>query len=115
MRDVVIAITAASYSGNKGAAAMLQSSIRQLHKKYGQRLNINLMSVYPKADREQVPWDFVKIVSCKPEQLLFIAFPLSILYWLLSPFLLHSAKTFFNFCKNTKSSFGSFFIDILII
>ncbi len=24
MRDVVIAITAASYSGNKGAAAMLQ-------------------------------------------------------------------------------------------
>lgn len=82
MRDVVIAITAASYSGNKGAAAMLQSSIRQLHKKYGQRLNINLMSVYPKADREQVPWDFVKIVSCKPEQLLFIAFPLSILYWL---------------------------------
>ena len=45
MRDVVIAITAASYSGNKGAAAMLQSSIRQLQKKYGQRLNINLMSV----------------------------------------------------------------------
>ena len=78
MRDIVIAITAASYSGNKGAAAMLQSSIRQLHKKYGQRLNINLMSVYPKADREQVPWDFVKIVSCKPEQLLFIAFPLSL-------------------------------------
>ena len=35
MRDVVIAITAASYSGNKGAAAMLQSSIRQLHEVYG--------------------------------------------------------------------------------
>ncbi|MBO4591035.1 MAG: polysaccharide pyruvyl transferase family protein [Eubacterium sp.] len=82
MRDVVIAITAASYSGNKGAAAMLQSSIRQLHNKYGQRLKINLMSVYPKGDKEQVPWDFVNIVSCKPEQLLFVAFPLSILYWL---------------------------------
>ena len=82
MRDIVIAITAASYSGNKGAAAMLQSSIKQLHRKYGERLNINLMSVYPKADRKQVPWDFVKIVSCKPEQLLFVAFPLSILYWL---------------------------------
>lgn len=40
MRDVVIAITAASYSGNKGAAAMLQSSIRQLHERYGERLNI---------------------------------------------------------------------------
>ena len=38
MRDVVIAITAASYSGNKGAAAMLQSSIRQLYEKYGDAL-----------------------------------------------------------------------------
>ena len=47
MRDVVIAITAASYSGNKGAAAMLQSSIRQLYEKYGERQNNNLMSVYP--------------------------------------------------------------------
>lgn len=82
MRDVVIAITAASYSGNKGAAAMLQSSIRQLHDRYGERLNINLMSVYPGEDKKQIPWDFIKIVSCKPEQLLFIAFPLSVLYWL---------------------------------
>ena len=45
MKKVVIAITAASYSGNKGAAAMLQSSIRQLYEKYGTRLKINLMSV----------------------------------------------------------------------
>lgn len=83
MRDVVIAITAASYSGNKGAAAMLQSSIRQLHERYGERLNINLMSVYPSEDKKQIPWDFIKIVSCKPEQLLFVAFPLAILYKLL--------------------------------
>ena len=82
MKDIVIAITAASYSGNKGAAAMLQSSIRQLHERYGERLNINLMSVYPKEDREQIPWDFIKIVPCKPEQLLFMAFPMAILYWL---------------------------------
>ena len=47
MRDVVIAITAASYSGNKGAAAMLPSSIRQINERYGERLNIKLMSVYP--------------------------------------------------------------------
>lgn len=80
MRDVVIAITAASYSGNKGAAAMLQSSIRQLHERYGERLNINLMSVYPSEDKKQIPWDFIKIVPCKPEQLLFVAFPLAVLY-----------------------------------
>lgn len=84
MRDIVIAITAASYSGNKGAAAMLQSSIRQLHDRYGERLNIHLMSVYPSEDRKQIPWDFIKIVPCKPEQLLFVAFPLAVLYNLFS-------------------------------
>lgn len=83
MREIVIGITAASYSGNKGAAAMLQSSIRQLHEQYGEGLEINLMSVYPKEDMEQVPWDFVKVISCKPEQLLFVAFPMALLYWLL--------------------------------
>ncbi len=82
MKEITIAITAASYSGNKGAAAMLQSSIRQLYEIYGEGLNINLMSVYPKEDREQLPWDFIKVVPCKPEKLLFGAFPLSILYWL---------------------------------
>lgn len=82
MRDIVIGITAASYSGNKGAAAMLQSSIRQLYEQYGEGLEINLMSVYPKEDREQVPWDFVKVIPCKPEQLLFVAFPLAVLHWL---------------------------------
>lgn len=80
MREIVVAITAASYSGNKGAAAMLQSSIKQLHKKYGEQLRINLMSVYPGEDKEQIPHDFIRIVPCKPEQLLFVAFPLAILY-----------------------------------
>lgn len=83
MRDINIAITAASYSGNKGAAAMLQSSIKQLYDIYGHRLNINLMSVYPGEDRKQVPHDFINIVPCKPEQLLFVVFPLAVLYKLL--------------------------------
>ncbi|SDI06331.1 polysaccharide pyruvyl transferase family protein [Desulfosporosinus hippei] len=83
MRDITIAITAASYSGNKGAYAMLQSSIKQLKNIYGERLHINLMSVYPGEDKKQAPFDFINIVSCKPEQLLFVAFPLAILYKLL--------------------------------
>lgn len=82
MREIKIAITAASYSGNKGAAAMLQSSIRQLHERYGEQLTIHLMSVYPSEDKKQLPWDFIKVISTKPEQLLFLAFPLAILYWL---------------------------------
>lgn len=82
MRDITVAITEASYSGNKGAAAMLQSSIRQLHDVYGERLNVNLMSVYPADDRKQVPFDFVKVVPAKPEKVLAIAFPCAIAYWL---------------------------------
>ncbi len=80
MRDITVAITEASYSGNKGAAAMLQSSIQQLHDRYGEALNVNLMSVYPADDRKQVPFDFVKVVPAKPKQVLFMAFPGAVLY-----------------------------------
>ena len=83
MKDMTIAITAASYSGNKGAAAMLQSSIRQLSEIYGEKLHIELMSVYPSEDARQCPHEFVKIVSAKPEQLVFTAFPCAVLYRLL--------------------------------
>jgi len=101
MKDITIAITAASYSGNKGAYAMLQSSIKQLKDIYGDRLKINLMSVYPKEDKKQAPFDFIKIVSCKPEQLLFLAFPLAILFKLLGwiPF----TKKFFKLNKIIKA------------
>ncbi len=51
MKSINIAITAASFSGNKGAAAMLQSSIKQLKERYGERINLFLMSTYPSADR----------------------------------------------------------------
>ena len=78
--NIVVAITAASYSGNKGAAAMLQSSIKALRQVYGDRLKINLMSVYPSEDIEQIPFDFINVVSCTPKQLLFVAFPLAVLY-----------------------------------
>lgn len=80
MRDITIAITAASYSGNKGAAAMLQSSIGQLKEAYGSRLNVNLMSVYPSEDRTQCPHDFVKIIPAQPQRILFLAFPCAVLY-----------------------------------
>ncbi len=85
MKPITIAITAACFSGNKGAAAMLQSSIKQLKERYGEQLNILLMSTYPSADRKLISempekYDFIKVVNAKPEKLLFIAFPLAILY-----------------------------------
>ncbi len=78
--EVKIAITAASYSGNKGAAAMLQSSISQLKEKYGSRLGIYLMSVYPAQDRVQCPHRFVTVVATQPFPLMFLAFPCAVLY-----------------------------------
>lgn len=85
MRSINIAITAACFSGNKGAAAMLQSSIKQLRERYGERLNIFLMSTYPAADRRLIAempekYDFIKVVNAKPERLLFLSFPLAVLY-----------------------------------
>lgn len=80
MKKITIAITAASYSGNKGAAAMLQSSIAQLKEKYGTRLDIRLMSVYPAQDRLQCPHGFVKIIPAQPQKILFLAFPCAVLY-----------------------------------
>lgn len=80
MKDITIAITAASYSGNKGAAAMLQSSIGQLREIYGEQLHIGLMSVYPSEDVVQCPHDFVKIVPATPQELVLIAFPCAVLY-----------------------------------
>lgn len=85
MKPINIAITAACFSGNKGAAAMLQSSIKQLKERYGEKLNIFLMSTYPGADRRLIAempekYDFIKVVNAKPERLLFLAFPLAILY-----------------------------------
>lgn len=79
-KEVTIAITAASYSGNKGAAAMLQSSICQLKERYGSRLHIYLMSVYPAQDRLQCPHKFVTVVPAQPQRLLFLAFPCAVLY-----------------------------------
>jgi polysaccharide pyruvyl transferase WcaK-like protein len=90
MRDIYIAITGASYSGNKGAAAMLQSSIEQLYEKYGEKLRVNLMSVWPEAEKKLVPWAFVKVVSAKAWKVVFIAFPFSVLFWL------------FRWCKPIK-------------
>ncbi len=85
MRKITIAITAASFSGNKGSAAMLHSSVKQLRERYGERLRIVLMSTYPEEDKRLIAempddYSFIEVVSAKPEKLLFLAFPLAVLY-----------------------------------
>ncbi|MDE7362204.1 MAG: polysaccharide pyruvyl transferase family protein [Oscillospiraceae bacterium] len=85
MDKVKVAITAASFCGNKGAAAMLRSSIWQLRKRYGDRLGITLMSTYPRRDREIIltlPEErgLISVIDAKPAKLLFLELPLAMLY-----------------------------------
>ncbi|MBP5384823.1 MAG: polysaccharide pyruvyl transferase family protein [Lachnospiraceae bacterium] len=81
MEELFVAITEANYSGNKGAAAMLQSSITQLRDIYGEKIHFSLISVWPDEDRKLIPGDFVEVVPAQAWKLVFVAFPLSILYW----------------------------------
>ncbi len=80
MKTKTIGITATNFAGNKGAAAMLQSIIMNTVE---DGVKYSLFSVYPESDIKQNPYDFLKVVSTKPEQLIFIAFPLAILFYLL--------------------------------
>jgi len=75
-----ITILAANFAGNKGAAAMLKSIIKNLDAEY-KDMTYYLLSVYPKSDREENPFKNVKVVSCKPQEIIFIGFSLAILYY----------------------------------
>ena len=79
MINLIISILAANFAGNKGAAAMLQSSIKNISSKV-EGVQYKLLSVYPEEDRAQNPYENLEVVSCKPEKTIFITFPLAILY-----------------------------------
>ena len=79
MINLIISILAANFAGNKGAAAMLQSSIKNISSKV-EGVQYKLLSVYPEEDRAQNPYENLEVVSCKPEKTIFLAFPLAILY-----------------------------------
>lgn len=123
MRSINIAITAASFCGNKGAAAMLQSGIKQLRERYGERLRITLMSTYPKRDREIIEamperYDFISVVNAKPEKLLFLAFPLAAMYGLFKhiailrkPFLHNKIIRAYSECDMVVDMAGVSFVD----
>ncbi|RKD32276.1 polysaccharide pyruvyl transferase family protein [Thermohalobacter berrensis] len=81
MQKKTIGITATDFAGNKGAAAMLQAIVKNVSAKCN-NVDYKLFSVYPKEDKEQNPYNNLEVVSCKPEQIIFIAFPLAILFYL---------------------------------
>lgn len=84
MRSINIAVTSASFGGNKSTAAMLQSCIKQLKERCGECLNITLLSAFPDEDKRELAesperYDFAEIVGAKPLRLL-LTLPLAGLY-----------------------------------
>lgn len=123
MKSLNIVITAASFCGNKGAAAMLQSGIKQLRERYGERLRITLMSTYPERDRALLKlmpdnYGFINIENAKPEKLVFLAFPLACLYGffghfplLRKPFLNNKIIRAYSECEMVIDMAGVSFVD----
>ncbi len=80
-----ISILAATFSGNKGAASMLESIIDNVSSNVSD-IGFDVLSVYPEDDLMQNPYGNVRIVSCKAKQIVFQAFPLSMLYFVFHRF-----------------------------
>lgn len=85
-----ITIIGSALSGNKGAAAMLESAIQTLDERLGD-VRFTLLSMYPSEDRAQNPYENVDIVAADPKQLGVTINSLALAYRVL-PFLRKSIK-----------------------
>jgi polysaccharide pyruvyl transferase WcaK-like protein len=79
-----ISIIGSALAGNKGAAAMLESSISTLTQRIP-GVQFTLFSVYPAEDRTQNTFDNLDIVDARPRQLGVTINSLALLYRILPP------------------------------
>lgn len=63
-----ITIIGSALSGNKGAAAMLESAVQTLGERLGE-VDFTLLSMYPEEDSAQNPYGNLEIVAANPRQL----------------------------------------------
>ncbi len=77
-----IVIIGSALSGNKGAAAMLESSIQTLSQRYP-NARFTSLSMYPHADRQQNPYKNLEIIDGRPFQLGVIMNVLALLHRIL--------------------------------
>lgn len=79
-----ITIIGSALSGNKGASAMLESSIQTLGARVPD-VEFTLLSMYPREDRDQNSFDNLDIVAAAPRQLGVTINLLALLYRILPP------------------------------
>lgn len=68
MRTPHITIIGSALSGNKGAAAMLESAVQTLGERLGD-VEFTLLSMYPAEDRAQNPYSNLEVIAANPRQL----------------------------------------------
>ena len=79
-----VTIIGSALSGNKGAAAMLESAMQTLDEKVGD-VDVTLLSMYPAEDAAQNHYPNLEIVPAAPRQLGVTINLLALLYFLLPP------------------------------
>ncbi|MGJ9411310.1 polysaccharide pyruvyl transferase family protein [Aeromicrobium sp. CF4.19] len=79
-----VTIIGSALSGNKGAAAMLESAMQTLDEKVGD-VDVTLLSMYPAEDAAQNHYPNLEIVPAAPKQLGVTINSLALLYRLLPP------------------------------
>lgn len=79
-----VAIIGSALSGNKGAAAMLESSIQNISK-IRPDTEFTLLSLYPKRDAKLNVFDNLKVVDSSPVMLGLVINPLALAYRILPP------------------------------
>jgi colanic acid/amylovoran biosynthesis protein len=86
-----ITIIGSALSGNKGAAAMLESAVQTLDERLGD-VRFTLLSMYPDEDRAQNPYPNLDVVAADPKQLGVTINTLALAYRLL-PFLRRTIRS----------------------
>ncbi len=84
-----VAIIAATFHGNRGAEAMLSTTIGVLADRCGPQTRFEVFSYYPEADRELVSDPRVRIFSSTPAYLVLVLAPGALLHRLLGGLRLH--------------------------
>lgn len=79
------AVIASTFSGNKGAASMLEASIQTITKKDKDAV-FSVFTIYPEEDQSFNTYKNVELLNAKPLYLGLIINPLTLLYKLLPPF-----------------------------
>lgn len=75
-----VSIIAGTFYGNRGAEAMLSTTIGKLRESYDQNLGFNIFTYYPKRDRQLVSDQQILIHSSTPIYLVAVLIPCALLF-----------------------------------